>query len=187
MKPLTARSHAKKFFPRTRGTTFQITENVYPAIKLVIARKSIFNIGMSSKLLPILFISGDSGYPILPWVLIPIVGMAHTDTPEGRYTDCHILARNTIERTNGVLKQKWRCLLKERVLHYSPGKARQIIRCCAALHNIAMNMQDYFDDAQNFNLDDHVAVPEPLADVDADAEFDAGVEVRQNLIQIRFT
>ncbi|XP_048516636.1 putative nuclease HARBI1 [Dendroctonus ponderosae] len=47
-------------------------------------------------------------------------------------------ARNVIERCFGVLKQRFRCLLKHRVLHYSPEKAAKIVLSCAILHNIAI-------------------------------------------------
>lgn len=37
-----------------------------------------------------------------------------------RYTNAHVRARSSIERTIAVLKGRWRCLRKERGLHYSP-------------------------------------------------------------------
>nr|XP_018904428.1 PREDICTED: putative nuclease HARBI1 [Bemisia tabaci] len=80
---------------------------------------------------------GDSGYPLQPWLLVPIVG-ADPDSPEGRYTAAHILARNCVERVNGVIKNKWRCILGARALHYDPDTVRQIIRTVCALHNIGM-------------------------------------------------
>lgn len=80
---------------------------------------------------------GDSGYPLQPWLITPIEN-ADPDSPEGRYTARHILARNVIERCFGVLKQRFRCLLKHRVLHYSPQRAAKIVLSCAILHNIAI-------------------------------------------------
>lgn len=38
----------------------------------------------------------------------------------------------------GVLKMRFRCINKERVLRYSPYKAGQIINCCGVLHNICV-------------------------------------------------
>ncbi|XP_018567992.1 putative nuclease HARBI1 [Anoplophora glabripennis] len=78
---------------------------------------------------------GDSGYPLQPWLLTPIEG-AQENTPEGRYTAAHIRVRNTVERCNGVLKMRFRCLLKHRVPHYSPIRGAQIIYSCSVLHNI---------------------------------------------------
>lgn len=60
-------------------------------------------------------------------------------TPEDHFNNVHMSARNTIERTFGVLKQRFRCLLKHRVLHYAPPKAASIINACVILHNIAIN------------------------------------------------
>lgn len=48
-------------------------------------------------------------------------------------------ARMTIERVNGVLKARFRCLLKHRTLNYSPVKAAKIIYSCGVLHNIAQH------------------------------------------------
>lgn len=41
-------------------------------------------------------------------------------SPGALYTDAHARARCCVERTIGILKGRWRCLRKERGLHYSP-------------------------------------------------------------------
>lgn len=78
---------------------------------------------------------GDSGYPLQPWLLTPILNAA-PDTPEFRYTERHMTARNCVERCIGVLKGRFRCLLVERKLRYNPFKVAQIIHSCTILHNI---------------------------------------------------
>lgn len=81
---------------------------------------------------------GDSGYGLRPWLLTPIPDTA-VDSPEERYNIRHRSTRSLIERCNGVLKLRFRCLLKHRVLHYSPQKASQIINACCILHNICID------------------------------------------------
>ncbi|CAG5014755.1 unnamed protein product [Parnassius apollo] len=64
---------------------------------------------------------GDSGYPLRPWLLTPIVN-AEPGSAYEHYTNMHCLTRNTVERCIGVLKARWRCLLAHRVLHYNHHK-----------------------------------------------------------------
>lgn len=79
------------------------------------------------------------------------------NTPESRYNDAHIQARNCIERCNGVLKSRFRCLLKERVLRYSPERVGRLVNACAILHNICI--------AANLELDDDIIVEEEVNNV----------------------
>ncbi|KAJ8909912.1 hypothetical protein NQ315_014919 [Exocentrus adspersus] len=64
---------------------------------------------------------GDSGYPQQPWLMTPVLNPAQ-GSPEERYNNTHASARNCIERCFGVLKGRFRCLLGERTLRYSPEK-----------------------------------------------------------------
>ncbi|KAJ8936381.1 hypothetical protein NQ314_012386 [Rhamnusium bicolor] len=59
---------------------------------------------------------GDSGYPLQPWLMTPIIDAA-PNTPEGHYTTRHIHARNVGERGNGVWKGRFRCL--KRIARYN--------------------------------------------------------------------
>ncbi|CAH2099209.1 unnamed protein product [Euphydryas editha] len=78
---------------------------------------------------------GDSGYPLRKTMMIPILEAAPGSSEE-HYTNLHVRARNIIERTIGLLKARFRCLLVHRVLHYSPQVAGSIINACVILHNI---------------------------------------------------
>ncbi|KAG5868342.1 hypothetical protein JTB14_013825 [Gonioctena quinquepunctata] len=90
---------------------------------------------------------GDSGYPLQPFLLTPIVG-ADPNTPDGRYTESHVRTRNVVERCIGVLKAYFRCLRKDRVLHYKPDIAAKIIYACAMLHNILRERNIIDDDLE---------------------------------------
>lgn len=67
--------------------------------------------------------------------MTPFTG-ATPDTPEAHYTDVHVRTRNVVERTIGLLKARFRCLLVHRVLHYAPPVAASIVNACVILHNI---------------------------------------------------
>ncbi|XP_032689434.1 putative nuclease HARBI1 isoform X2 [Odontomachus brunneus] len=81
---------------------------------------------------------GDAGYGLEPWLMTPITDAA-AESAEARYTQCHTSTRNCIERSFGLLKNVWRCLLSHRVLHYAPIMASNIIIACAVLHNIRLS------------------------------------------------
>ncbi|KAL0809470.1 hypothetical protein ABMA28_011640 [Loxostege sticticalis] len=82
-----------------------------------------------------LYLLGDSGYPLREYMMTPI-DSAVEDSPEGRYNTIQKRARSTIERTFGVLKGRWRCLLAARELHYAPFAAGKIVIACCVLHNL---------------------------------------------------
>lgn len=57
---------------------------------------------------------------------------------EEHYTKQHCKARNAVERCIGVLKARFRCLLKDRALHYDPKRAAEIVKACCVLHNMCI-------------------------------------------------
>ncbi|CAI6376070.1 unnamed protein product [Macrosiphum euphorbiae] len=83
------------------------------------------------------FMLGDSGYGLRPWLMTPIYE-PQENSSEARCNKWFCKTRSIIERCNGVLKMRFRCLLKHRVLHYSPPKAASIINACVTLHNICI-------------------------------------------------
>lgn len=101
------------------------------------ALRNLFNSGNEG-----FFLIGDSGYPLRPW-LLTVANDDETNSPEERFNNTFKKIRATIERCNGVLKMRFRCLSKQRVLHYTPEKATKIINACVVLHN--MCIQSNFD------------------------------------------
>ncbi|XP_017467848.1 PREDICTED: putative nuclease HARBI1 [Rhagoletis zephyria] len=64
---------------------------------------------------------GDAGYPLEPWLMTPYRSVSE-GTQHSNYNMRHSRTRNIVERTIGVLKNRFRCLLGARKLHYLPKK-----------------------------------------------------------------
>lgn len=95
--------------------------------------------------------TGDSGYPLEPWLLTPLPREPE-GTPRFAYNEAVCSARNCVERLFGVIKSTWRCLSRHRVLQYEPGFCGRIVNACAVLHNMRNihgildhNLLDEFD------------------------------------------
>ncbi|XP_037525595.1 putative nuclease HARBI1 [Rhipicephalus sanguineus] len=84
------------------------------------------------------YLLGDSGYPLEPWLLIPVSGDPSEHSAEGRFNAEHITMRSIVERCIGMLKARFRCLQRYRTLHHEPERAADIIAACASLHNLCL-------------------------------------------------
>jgi hypothetical protein len=83
-------------------------------------------------------------------------------TPAERmYNKCHILTRNTIERTIGVLKSRFGCLSHK--LRYEPAFVGNIFVACVILHNIAISGNDVADYQPDPQVDDFQVPQNPDA------------------------
>ncbi|VEN46497.1 unnamed protein product, partial [Callosobruchus maculatus] len=85
-----------------------------------------------------MWLLGDSGYPLEPWLHTPILNAA-PGSDEANYTKLHMKARSSVERAIGHLKNRFRCLMRHRTLHYHPRKAGLIVNACCALHNMCVD------------------------------------------------
>lgn len=125
---------------------------------------------------------GDSGYPQSRVLMTPFLD-ALNGTPEARYNNAHMRARNVVERAIGVLKMRFRCILKERSARYDPHFVCKIIKSCSVLHNMCIN--------NNIPLpNDRVIVEdgEPPRDIFIDNRRvgNEGILVRHRLVQRYF-
>ncbi|XP_041423516.1 putative nuclease HARBI1 [Xenopus laevis] len=83
----------------------------------------------------------DSGYPLTTWLMTPFINA--TTPAQVRYNYAHIRTRNTIERTFGLLKSRFRCLdVTGGMLLYDAAKVCEIIMCCCILHNICIEHEN---------------------------------------------
>lgn len=115
-----------------------LKDNFLMAIKILgcWARQIEFIKNLKQKLLSLIF-QGDAGYPLEPYLITPF-RLAGEGTPQCKFNYIHSQTRNVVERTIGVLKNRFRCLLGARQLHYLPKTASKITNVCAALHNICI-------------------------------------------------
>lgn len=125
---------------------------------------------------------GDSGYPLKPYLLTPILN-AEPGTREFCYTTRHVKARNCVERCNGVLKARFRCLSSDRNLRYQPNFVGQIINACVILHNISVRGQLVENNYHFEPIAGNYEVAEMNVNVNNDQR---GFEVRRQLIERYF-
>ena len=82
------------------------------------------------------------------WLLTPLP-QCPENSKESRYNAAHKGARNVIERLFGVLKSRFRCLLRHRTHHYKPDVAGNIFYAVSILHNICIENNVQLDDEIN--------------------------------------
>ncbi|XP_017478429.1 PREDICTED: putative nuclease HARBI1 [Rhagoletis zephyria] len=100
---------------------------------------------------------GDAGYALEPFH--QPYRKPKPRSIQHAFNKTHSSARNIVERTIGVLKTRFRCLLG--TLQYKPKKVVKIINVCVALHNIC----------RHYNLEYEYDEPEENAS-EVDSEVD---------------
>lgn len=81
--------------------------------------------------IPGAIILGDSGYPLLQWLITPT---ASENAGSLAFNRAHKKTRRIVENTIGILKEKFPCL---NYLRLSPVYAANVFKCCATLYNIS--------------------------------------------------
>lgn len=86
------------------------------------------------------YIIGDTGFPLLPWLLTPSQGKGLSDI-EAEYNKRHSATRMVAQMALARLKDVWR------IIHgvmWMPDKNRlpRIVLVCCLLHNIVIDMED---------------------------------------------
>ncbi|XP_029347880.1 putative nuclease HARBI1 [Acyrthosiphon pisum] len=130
-----------------------------------------------------IYVNRDSGYPLRQWLLTPISNP--TTNAEEYFNKRQMSTRSIIERCNGLLKMRFRCLLKDRTLHYKPEKSTAIINACTVLHNMCIKnnvpMHDV-DDIEEIGdlgmMEDQVL----LADNNRNTDLTLGRQQREKIV-----
>ena len=123
---------------------------------------------------------GDRGYALTPTMMTPFHPDKMTSNAERKYQKAHTKTRNVIERSFGVLKQRFRCLdFSGGAMQFSPSRCCKIILATAVLHNMC--------------IIDNTPLPETVGPFEGDDDdhqeicheppsTSTGVTVRQKLI-----
>lgn len=113
--------------------------------------------------------------------MTPILGNHRIHSPEHRFNKTHKCARFIVERCIGVLKQRWRCFLKDQTLNYKPTRASKIIITCAFLHNLSIHYNNELSKYDNEKDEENN---------EQEAEqliLNASQQIRQNLLNQYFS
>ena len=86
---------------------------------------------------------GDGAYPLLPWLIKPYnfgPALIHSE----KLFNKKLCSARAVERASGILKARWRCLLKR--LDNRIENVSAVVIACRVLHNICQtNKDDYLD------------------------------------------
>lgn len=98
---------------------------------------------------------GDSAYPIRDYLLTPYRDYGNLTISQQRYNNKLCSTRVLIENAFGLLKARFRQLI--RLDYHDVKKMSKFIISCCVLHNLCIDLQDVFDEEVELN--------EPPADI----------------------
>ncbi|KAI4979029.1 hypothetical protein ZWY2020_015782 [Hordeum vulgare] len=87
------------------------------------------------------YIIGDTGYPLLPWLLTPYQEEDLSDT-KAEFNRRHSAARTCALKALARLKDTWKCLQGEVWWPANLETLSKIIYACCRLHNIVIELED---------------------------------------------
>lgn len=98
---------------------------------------------LNGKTVPI-YLAGDSGYPLLPWLIKPFCHNSALTAKQKHFNYRLSRARIVVENAFGRLKARWRRLMKQNdmVVHNVP----KVIAACCILHNVCEVHGEVFDE-----------------------------------------
>ena len=94
-----------------------------------------------TEILPLII--GDSAYPLLKWLVKPYPNRGHLTPDEREFNKRLSAARSVVERAFGMLKGRWRLLLKK-VEQQTRTLSKTVLAACV-LHNICIDHGDLYD------------------------------------------
>ena len=86
------------------------------------------------------FLIGDSGYPLLPWLMVPHRGPGQLSVAEQLFNRRLRRGRCVVENAFGIMKSTFRELLVK--THLDVTFLPDVIICCALLHNVLLGQSD---------------------------------------------
>ncbi|XP_063223145.1 putative nuclease HARBI1 [Bacillus rossius redtenbacheri] len=108
----------------------------------------IFQLSFLSSELPALCESewhllGDAAYPLREWLLTPYRDYGNLTEAEKVFNRTHSGCRVTIENTFGILKQRFRQLMRVDV--WTVDRATKLVLSCCVLHNLCIRGNDLWN------------------------------------------
>ncbi|XP_071941481.1 uncharacterized protein [Antedon mediterranea] len=99
------------------------------------------------------FIIGDPAYPLMPWLMKPFPERGNFNRRQHVFNYRLSRAHMVVEGAFGILKGRWRMLMRQNDMHIS--KVSLIVSSCCVLHNFCIEQNDAIEEAMpDFSIED---------------------------------